>query len=228
MYDETTVEAARDRDGDAADERPDKVDDILNWKQLGYEVGEPLAAESYERYPDSAEGLSAPKWSELVERLFRSPAVNGYDEAVEELTAATGDRIIVRRWREALQDAADAADMDAGSMFAEGDGSGCGGPEAALTALTDDLSRHIVAEDNPLCLAFLYAEKGLSVGEITEVFGTDDSNVRRRLHDLGLVENRESLPEGTAADDLLVHPPEGDDDIEDSIDFATVEATNHE
>jgi hypothetical protein len=212
IYDGETVENARERDGEVGD-RNSEIDELLEWEQLGYEVGEPLAAVSYSDYPDSPEELSSPKWAELIERLFTSPAVNGYDDAVEELTPAIGDHLIVRDWREALQAGAQTAGIDAGSLFAEGNERDCGGPRTALNALTDDLPRYIVDENNPLCLAYLYIEKSLAVGEIATIFETQENQVRRRLHDIGLVVSREDKPEGNTADDLLVNPPEDGSEI---------------
>jgi hypothetical protein len=222
MIAEIDVEACRDRDGEAGD-RPEEIDNLLNWRQLGYEMGDPLAAESYSGYPDNSQELSAPKYSELIRRLFRSPAVNGYDDAVTELTPAARDRTIASDWRESLQRAAGAADIDAGQLLAEGDETDCGGPHNALKALTDDLPRHIVGEDNPLCLTHLYGDKSLSVGEIAEIFETDESMIRQRLHDVGLVVRREDRPDGKTAEDILVEMPAVDGEIPEnpSVDVNT-------
>jgi hypothetical protein len=213
MYDQETFEDARARDGDAAEDRDDSVDELLEWEQLGRNVGDPLAADDYSRYPSQREELSGPKWRELLRDLFAHPLVRGYGDAVEEL-GGNGDTHMRRKWSKTLQNAADAASLDAGELFDRGDPNDVGGPQNALTALTSDLSRHVVREDNPLCLAYLYVEQGLSAEEIATVFETDESAVRRTLHRVGLVVRKEDRPDGRTMSDLLVNAPTGDGEDE--------------
>ena len=205
MFDNETVEKARERDGAARGDRPDEIDDLLTWVQLGKGVGAPVAegVDDYSRYPDSHESLSSPKWGTLLKKVFQSPAVNGYEDAARELFGP-GDSLIDKKRSQALQQAAQSAGLDCGSLFAEGNERDCGGPVAAQKQLTSDLSKHIVGADSPLCLAFLYVEKGLSCQELDDVFELRDGTARRRLHDIGLVVSREDKPDGKTADDLLV------------------------
>lgn len=219
MYDPETVEKARERDGDRGD-RPDEIDSLLTWVQLGKGVGAPVAegVDDYSRYPDSRESLSSPKWGTLIKEVFQSPAVNGYEDAARELFGP-GDSLVNRKRREALQHAAQSAGLDAGSLFAEGNERDCGGPVAAQKQLTSDLSTHITDGQNPLALAFVYVEKGLSCKELDDVFELQGGTARRRLHDIGLVVSREDKPEGKTADELLVESGDGSevDDADEKL-----------
>lgn len=224
MYDTETVEKVRERDGAAREDRDAEIDDLLTWVQLGYEVGAPVAegVDDYSRYPDSHTALSSPKWGELISRVFRSPAVNGYEDAARELWTGHGDSHLNKKRREALTNATQSAGLDAGSLFAEGNERDCGGPVAAQRQLTSELSKHIVGADSPLCLAFLYVEKGLSCQEIDDVFELPDGTARRRLHDIGLVRRKEDKPDGKTADELLVESEDGDE-VDDALEGTNID-----
>jgi hypothetical protein len=185
------VQTARDRDGDPAEDRPDRVDELLNADQLGYGEGDPLAAHSYADYPDDATQLSAPKWRDWVESLLSHDRVNSYDDAVEEATPAT-DQITRRKWREGIQNAASAAQLDVGELFDYGDDGEQDATEDALTALTESWPDDAVRSDNPLVVAELYAKDGLSTAEIAGLFDCSEDHVRGVLRQCGLLEATEN------------------------------------
>ncbi|KPN29980.1 hypothetical protein SY89_00700 [Halolamina pelagica] len=54
-----TVEEARDRDGSAAEDRPEAISEALEGAELGYGDGEPLVGDTYDGYPNREE-LSNP------------------------------------------------------------------------------------------------------------------------------------------------------------------------
>ncbi|PSP79517.1 hypothetical protein BRC81_04700 [Halobacteriales archaeon QS_1_68_20] len=112
MYD---VREARDRDGDPVEDRSERIDELMRSDRVGYGDGDPLAADSYSNYPDHPTELSAPKWRDWVEVLLSHPAVGSYDDAVAEATPAS-DQVSVRQWREGIQNAANAAGLDAGEL----------------------------------------------------------------------------------------------------------------
>ncbi|OYR82986.1 hypothetical protein DJ84_09065, partial [Halorubrum ezzemoulense] len=113
MYD---VQNARERDGDRAEDRSDRVDELLNADRLGYGEGDPLAADSYDDYPDDPAQLSAPKWRDWVEALLSHPAVNSYSDAVAEATPSE-DQVSVKKWTQAIQYAASASQLNRSAAF---------------------------------------------------------------------------------------------------------------
>lgn len=184
------VTNARQRDGDPAEDRPDRVDELLNADQLGYGEGDPLAAHSYADYPDDATQLSAPKWRSFVESLLSNAVVNSYDDAVAEVTPAA-DQITRKKWREAIQNAARAAELDVGELFDYGDDGEQDATEDALAALTESWPDDAVRSDNPLVVADLY-ESGLSTAEIAGLFECSEDRVRGVLRQCGLLEVTEN------------------------------------
>ncbi|MGB9962389.1 hypothetical protein ACOZ32_09300 [Halobacterium sp. MBLA0001] len=101
MYD---IENARQRDGDAAEDRSDRVDEILSRPRLGYGESDPLpeSFEDYDGYPEQPDDLTTPDARQFVTELFASPLVTSIDDAIEETTPAANDRMIRREWREAF------------------------------------------------------------------------------------------------------------------------------
>lgn len=188
MYD---VHNARERDGNRAENRSERVDELLNADRLGYGEGDPLAADSYENYPDEPAQLSAPKWRDWVEALLSHNRVNSYDDAVAEATPST-DQVSVKKWREAIQNAANAAQLDAADLFnRDGDGER-DTSEDALTVLTEAWPDDAVRSDNPLVVANLYAGRGLSTAEVAGLFDCSEDHVRGVLRQCGLLEAAEN------------------------------------
>lgn len=183
MYD---VETARDRDGDRAEDRSERVDELLNADRLGYGEGDPLAADSYANYPTEPTQLSAPKWRDWVEALLSHPAVGSYSDAVAEATPSR-DQVSAKRWREAIQNAAGASQLDAGELFDLTDDGKQNATEDALSALTEQWPDDAVRADNPLVVANLYAGRGLSTAEVADLFDCSESHVRGVLRDCGLL-----------------------------------------
>jgi len=188
MYD---VETARDRDGDRAEDRSERVDELLNADRLGYGEGDPLAADSYANYPDEPTQLSAPKWRDWVEALLSHPAVGSYSDAVAEATPSR-DQVSAKRWREAIQNAAGASQLDAGELFDLTDDGEQDATEDALSALTEQWPDDAVRADNPLVVANLYAGRGLSTAEVADLFDCSESHVRGVLRDCGLLSEADS------------------------------------
>ncbi|MFC7140540.1 hypothetical protein ACFQMA_11975 [Halosimplex aquaticum] len=188
MYD---VATARDRDGDRVEDRSERVEDLLNGDRLGYGEGDPLAADSYQNYPTEPTQLSAPKWRDWVEALLSHPAVGSYDDAVAEATP-TADKVSRNKWREAIQNAAGASQLDAGELFDLGDDGEQNATEDALSVLTEAWPDDAVRSDNPLVVANLYAGRGLSTAEIARLFDCSEDHVRGVLRQCGLLEGAEN------------------------------------
>jgi len=183
MYD---VATARDRDGDRAEDRSERVDELIRNDRLGYGEGDALAADSYANYPTEPSQLSAPKWSSWTEALLSHDCVSSYSDAVAEATPAT-DQVSAKRWREAIQNAANAAQLDAGELFDLTDDGKQNATEDALSALTEQWPDDAVRADNPLVVANLYAGRGLSTAEVADLFDCSESHVRGVLRDCGLL-----------------------------------------
>lgn len=187
-----TVEAAQERGGGPAEDRPEGVDDTLNRPELGRGEGNPLVADTYRTYPDAPEQLANPKWGTLVQDLLAHPLVGGYEDGVAELTGAN-DTSSRKRWRDALEDAADTFGLKAGELFDQGREDREGGREDRLTALLGyEPPADVVGADNPVLVGELYLA-GLSVAEVCEVLGDHcegvrEGQVRDALRTVGFLE----------------------------------------
>jgi hypothetical protein len=204
-----TVADARHRGGSPAEDRPDTVADVLDRPELGYGEGDPLGpCDTYEGYP-TAEELSNPKWGTFVSELFAHPLIGGYEDAVDELTEA-GDTASLKKWRNALENAARAFDVDAPELFQQGREQREGDREDRLTALLGyEPPEDVVDAENPIMVAELYT-LGLSVAEIADLLADHAegdmraAQVRDTLRTVGFLEGptrdaqRETVEENDA------------------------------
>lgn len=221
MIDAATVRECRERDGDAADDRPPEVDDRLApEEELAYGEGLPLVGDDYQSYPDSPEELALPEWREFVHELASHELVNGYDDMVEELTPSSS-RPTLHDWLNAVERACDLFGVDMSEAFdtdtdAERDDSD--GDDDTLDLITTTVPADLAndAETNPLVVGHLYA-LGLSVEEIgsylADELGRDTAvntrQVRDTLKRVGLLggrtrdeRERERKRRGPGADEL--------------------------
>jgi hypothetical protein len=186
-----SVEAARDRGGAAAEDRPKAITEAVERAELGYGEGEPLVGESYADYPSRAE-LSNPDRGEFVRDLLAHPLVDGLDTAVEELTGA-GDSPTLRKWLSTVEAATEAHSLDVDTLTAKG---GDQGGEDRLTSLLGyEPPADVVHRDNPVLVAELY-RIGLSVSEVADTLepkvegSVTEGHVRDTLKTVGLLEGR--------------------------------------
>lgn len=173
MYD---IQNARQRDGDAAENRSDRIDEILSRPRLGYDESVPLpeSFEDYDEYPEQPDDLTTPEARQFVNELFASPLVSSIDDAIAETTPANDDSMIARDWRDAFEEAIQlfGGDRhDSGEDYNEPDA------ESRLAELTGDYPDDMVTPSNPLVVSNLYAGCGLSIEEIAEVYSDDGQNV---------------------------------------------------
>lgn len=173
--DSTTVEAARDRDGNADPTRPDRIDDILDSDTLGHNEGEPLVGDSYGDYP-SREELTNPNHGEFIRDILSHHLVGSLDDAASELTGAT-DSVTFGNWKEALETATEIHGLDVDNLLTNGEDSEDSGEQLeellGYEPLTD-----MKNYDNPLLVAELYT-LGLSVVEVSNVLEEEvDDTVR--------------------------------------------------
>lgn len=188
--DSDTLASCRERGGDALDDRDASIEAALNQPQLGWQEGQPLAADSYDSYP-SRKDLARPEYGDFLERLLGHELVGDEGDAVAELTGAN-DRGTLSDWVRTVTEAAAIHGLSTDSLF-EGGGQEGG---SALTAVLDyQPPADMLTADNPLLISELYVI-GLSVGEIAEVLekevdgSVNSAAVSDTLKDVGLVEGK--------------------------------------
>lgn len=166
LTDPETVEACRERAGNADSSRPEEIDEALDRPRLGHGEGDPLVGESYSGYPSDRD-LTDPKWREFLIELLSHRAVNSWQDASEELSISAGS----------IQNAAEVYGIDADELL--------GGEEwQPQDQLKSILGHAHVDGTQSLVVAELYVA-GLSVAEIAEV--TEAQNVTDILKNLGLL-----------------------------------------
>jgi len=191
-FDHETVEEARDRGGEAADERPDRIEEALETEKVGYVEGEALVGD-YQSYP-SRESLTRPSKGDFIRELLSHPKVGSLDGAVSELTAV-GDSAMRGKWYDALESAAEAHSLDIDTLLEKGVEERGEEKDRLGTLLGYEPHEAMVERDNPLLIAELYA-LGLSAAEVADVL--EDSvdgdvrevSVRDTLKDMALLSGK--------------------------------------
>jgi hypothetical protein len=158
------LQAARERDGAAAEDRPARVDEILEPKErIGYKNELPLLDREYSAYPEG-DDILRPEAGDALETLADHPLVSGVEDMSDELNTPVGK----------VEKATDlhAVELPEDGFDVEVDTS-------RLDTLIGDIPEDMVSSENPILTAILYVEKGLGTGEIADVLGeVTDSNVR--------------------------------------------------
>jgi len=192
-FDHDTVEACRERGGEAADERPDRIEEALKTEKVGYGEGEALVGGTYADYA-SRESLTRPSKGDFVRELLSHPKVGSLDGAVSELTAV-GDSAMRSKWRNAVEAAAEVHGLDVDELLAEGEDERAEEKDRLTELLGYEPHEAMVESDNPLLIAMLYA-LGLSVEEVADVLGDSvegsvrEAYVRDMLKTVGFLEGR--------------------------------------
>lgn len=199
-------ETARQRGGDAAENRPKAVDDALEpSEELGRGNGLPLVGDSYDDYP-SVHELTLPTSREFVESLVEAEQVTSLRDAVKELcgdaNSPTGEQ-----YRRALTKAFELFDVDTDEHLSGGSFD-IPNPDDSdeLDLFTVSVPRDIPnPAENPLVVGHLYAVAGLSVSEIAKYLGDElgeavyGRTVRQTLVDVGLLEGQTTAEQQRAA-----------------------------
>lgn len=178
------INDARRRDGGIDEGRDNDINDVLDTDNVGYGKGQPLEADSYDQYP-SLNGLSNPQQRPFLVDLLSNDNVNSIDDAVAELTAATGGTLATD-WRSALTEAIDVFNINADELLQQGSND-----NNSVDKLTEIVGYNLADQlrdgGNPLLLSVLYVEHGLSTNEISELLDTDEPTVRDKLTAVGLI-----------------------------------------
>jgi hypothetical protein len=191
MIDAKTVTACRERNGAAKKERASRIDDALSRPKLGHRNGEPiLDGYSYDHYPSKGD-LSDPSWRSFLIKLFSHYLIRSYEDAATELTGATGTHL--GKFEDALQKAANLYDLNADSLFEDGEPP----QESRLTEiLGEEPHEAIISPRNPMLVGEMY-RLGMSVREITDVLADEVDNatketIRNTLKRCALIDGKPS------------------------------------
>ena len=184
MFDGDALRRAWSRDGAAADDRPESVDEVMApGETVGFDDGLPLLNREYSDYP-SNEDLLRPAAGQPLAALADHDLITSVEDVALELGART----------ETVEKALALHDIEEPSGFdVEVDGS-------RLDSLLGDVPDRMKDHDNQLVVAVLYVDKGLSIEEIRQVMdeATEDtvtvseSDMRQALVDAKLIEGETS------------------------------------
>jgi hypothetical protein len=187
------IEAARERDGDPREDRPEAVDAALDIKaeRVGFENGKPLLDRPYEEYPTDPLKPSA---SDALEDVARHERVGDVSDVASELATTT----------ETVRTALELHGIDTPKGGATFDRVAEDELEIPLHGTVNvDHLRTPVYEDARL-LQHLYVECGLGVGEMKTLlerqmnrgragdqtrWGVGEDDIRGALEDVGLLED---------------------------------------
>lgn len=188
-FDAESIKEARERNGAAADDRPDDVDDVLAPREtVGFREELHLLERPYDEYVRH-QGLLRPVAGDVLRELADHPLVSTPDDVANELGSDV----------ETVEKAADLHGVDLPDEEE---------PIAIDISRLDSLVGGGFPEDmadptNPILIGTLYVSKGLSVTEVAQIlseatddYGTvDPSEVRQTLVDAHLI-NGETSAEG--------------------------------
>lgn len=183
MKGEDLQEARMERKGAAAEDRPSEVEEILEPRErLGYQVEKPILDCDYSEYP-RGDDILRPEAGRALRTLADHPLVSGVEDIGDELAT---DVETVRKAADLHGiDLADETDFDVDVNMSR--------LHALLGAEWPD---GLVRPDNPVTVATLYVEYGLSVGEIADILEevmdrpVPERMVRQTLTDARLLEGR--------------------------------------
>lgn len=183
MIDSNALRRAWSRDGAAADDRPEEVDEIMADREtVGYEEGLPLLSCKYDDYM-TGDSLLRPAARDALETLAEHDLVADVEDMAHELHSPT----------ETVKKALELHGIEEPSGF------DVSLDTDRLHALVDCPDR-MKNPDNPLVVATLYVEKGLSVSEVRDVLdeGADDNTavteraVKQTLVDARVIDGQTS------------------------------------
>jgi len=170
MFDGDALREARKRDGSAAQDRPAEVDEVLAPRErVGYKDELPLLDREYSAYPEGDE-LLRPSQGDTLRTLATHDMVGSVGDMAKELNTTE------KRVRKAV---------DLHGINPDGKDFDVEVSTSRLEALVGDIPEGIVTSSNPITVAILYVDKGLSTDEIAEIMGEGvrEAVVRQTLVD---------------------------------------------
>mgnify|MGYP000179695443 CR=1 FL=1 len=178
-----TVAQCRDRGGASLEDRDSTVGETLVEDSVGYQEGSCLIGDSYSDYPDR-EDLANPQHGEFIRELLSHELVGSWSDAVKEMTGARTEGMM-RKWLSDLERASELHGHDVQELLANARKP----PETSeliSEILGYDVDGSMVDSSRVLVLSALYVE-GLSISEISDVLGTDETSVSDTLKSVGLL-----------------------------------------
>jgi len=178
---ETNVQKCRQRAGSAANDRPDSIDDVLDRDKLGYNDGQPLAADSYDEYPNYQD-LASPEYEDMLTCLAKHDRVSNASDIVSEFCGASHTPLL-EDWLQAVEKALDLFSINITEATEQND--------LLSEVLNYQPAAVFVENASPMLIAELYI-CGLSTSEIEDVFESTETHiterqVRDKLREIGLL-----------------------------------------
>lgn len=150
--DGNALRQAYSRDGNAADNRPDSVDDVMSEREtVGFEEEEPLLDKEYQNYHKN-DSLLLPRAGEDLVTLASHELISDVNDMASEL-GSREDKVETALSVHGIDppDGRDVRDTE------------------RLHALVADVPERFITTESPVLVAHLYVSLGLSVEEIAEV-----------------------------------------------------------
>jgi len=178
---ETNAQKCRQRAGSAAEDRDSRIDDVLDRDKLGHNDGQPLAADSYDEYPDYQD-LASPEYKDMLTCLSKHDAVGNASDIVSEFCGASHTPLL-EDWLEAVEKALQLFSIDITEATEQKD--------LLSEVLGYEPANVLVENASPMLVAELYI-CGLSTSEIEDVFESTETHiterqVRDKLREIGLL-----------------------------------------
>nr|WP_155821710.1 hypothetical protein [Haloferax sp. BAB-2207] len=173
---------AKQRKGDAADERPNSVEVMLeNSETLGYRNGEPLAegVESYDAYPQSREEWFMPETGAVLQSIAESKTVYDMLDMADEL----GTTAYKETGTSALEDALDLHGISIEGTVPESEKET---PLRLPDAEGGTITVPREAPDWPTAY-HMYVTLGMSVDEMATLLDVSYNEVYSTMSDYGMV-----------------------------------------
>lgn len=171
------VETAKDRGGDAAEDRPEGIAELLEQDEtVGFEEGEPLANVGYDSYPQDRESLYLPNTAGILTSIIAADKVRDRGDLATELGEFSASS----------QTLADALEFHSIDLPEQVDHN----PSPYVDVPTSDGDKTVNLREfgNDFQTAYtLYVAAGLSITEISQLVENDEQEVRRGLASHGLL-----------------------------------------
>ena len=171
------VEEGKERNGDAAKDRPAGVDQLLEESEtVGFQEGDPLANVGYSSYPQDRESLYLPNTTGILTSIINSEKVRDRGDLVNELGEFSATS-------QTLADALEFHNLDLPENVDHSPS-----PYVDVPTASGDKRVNLTKFDSDFQTAYtLYVGAGLSITEISQLVEKDEQEVRRSLAGHGLL-----------------------------------------
>jgi len=170
------VEEAKDRGGEAADNRPNGVSEVVEQDEtVGFEEAEPLANVEYDSYPRDRESLYLPGTTGILTSIIAADKVRDQEDLADELGFNQGSQM--------LEDALDFHNIDLPEQVDH-----TPSPYVDIPTADGEKTVNLREFGNNFYTGYtLYVGAGLSITEISQLVESEEQEVRRSLAGHGLL-----------------------------------------